>query len=89
LSTLDAPRTITIHLRASATLRNRLPALGGANALDLPLPAESTLRDLAAAIGLDLERERIVCVVNNRIALPDSSLQDGDQVRVMHHVAGG
>ena len=69
--------TITVQLRVSPTLRHRLPAFAGTTAADVSLPAGSTVRDLAAAVGLD------------RLAGTDSPLSDGDRVYLMHPSAGG
>lgn len=81
--------TITVQLRVSPTLRHRLPAFACTTAADVSLPAGATVRDLAAAVGLDLGRENLLCGLNGRLAGTDSPLSDGDRVYLMHPSAGG
>ncbi len=81
--------TITVQLRVSPTLRQRLPAFAGATAVDVRLAPEATVRELAMAVGLDLGATNLLCGVNGRLAGPDSPLHDGDRVYLMHPSAGG
>lgn len=80
---------IAIQLRASPTLRHRLPTFEGATAIELHLAPGATVADAAGAVGIDLGIESLVCVLNSRVAEPGDELHDGDQVRLMHRIAGG
>jgi len=80
---------ITVHLRVSPTLRHRLSAFAGTTVVEMRLAPGALVRDLAAAVGVDLDAEPLLCLVNSRVEQPDSVLHDGDQVRLMHRIAGG
>ncbi len=84
-----AESAIVVHLRVSPTLRHRLPAFAGARSLRLELAPGATVRDAAAAIGLDLAAEGVIAVVNGQAVRADGELHDGDQLRLMHRIAGG
>lgn len=81
--------TITVQVRVSPVLRHRLSAFAGRTAIGVSLPPGATVRDLAAAVGLDLGHESLLCGVNGRMARPDSPLQNGDTVHLMYPIAGG
>ncbi len=80
---------IVVHMRIAPTLRRRLAAFGEARSLDLELAPGATVRQAVAAIGLDPAAEALIAVVNGRVVPLEAELHDGDQLRLMHRLAGG
>lgn len=80
-----------IKLRLYATLRDYLPAGGGSEAA-LDLPAEATVPDALAALGVPVALAHIVLINGRHVLRPDVAtrrLADGDQLAVFPAIGGG
>ena len=84
-----AKGTILVRLRVAPTLRHSLRAFAGAKEIDVLLAEGASVDDLAGAVGLDLAQMGLLCVLNDRVVPAETALQQGDQVRLLHRLAGG
>jgi len=87
LTPMDA--TIVVRLRVAPTLRHTLPAFAGAKEIEVHLTQGARVYDLAVAVGLDMVQMGLLCVLNGQIASAEATLQQGDEVRLLHRLAGG
>ena len=81
--------TIAVRLRVAPTLRHSLSAFAGAKEIEVRLAPGARVHDLAASVGLDMAQLGLVCVLNGQIAAAEATLQQGDEVRLLHRLAGG
>jgi len=82
---------MNITLKLYATLRDYLPtASGGVTALELP--AEATISDALAAVGVPIAQAHIVLINGRHVLRPDipsRRLNENDQVAVFPAIGGG
>ena len=81
--------TIVVRLRVAPTLRHSLSAFAGAKEIEVRLSPGARVHDLATSVGLDMAQLGLVCVLNGQIAAAEATLQQGDEVRLLHRLAGG
>ena len=78
---------ISVQVKLFATLRQRFPDLAIGEAMELELPAGTTVSQLIQQ--LDLPDQAKVVFVNNIIREEDHMLQAGDVVGIFPPVGGG
>jgi molybdopterin converting factor small subunit len=88
--TTASQSTITIRCRLFGRYADAL----GVEALDLDLAPDASTRDAVAALRSQLENaelipERPLVAINQRHALPDARLRDGDELAILPPLAGG
>jgi sulfur carrier protein ThiS len=77
---------ITIFLHT--TLQRQNPD-GPVGQLTASIPAGSTLADLLDQLGVELDVENTLLVVNGRTVILSQQLSDGDQVHLIPAISGG
>ena len=80
---------IVVRLRVPPTLRHSLSAFSGAREIEVRVAPGASISDLAAMAGLDVAQGGLLCALNGRITDAKAILQHGDQVRLIHRLAGG
>lgn len=79
---------MSVHVKLSTTLRLAVPAYDPVSGLIVDLPGQTTVRALAARIGLEEGAIKII-MVNGRHASFETSLKRGDRVAFFPAVGGG
>jgi len=77
---------ITIHLHT--TLQRSSPQ-GLIRQLEVEVSPGDTLRDLCARLGIAVDEENTLLVVNHCNVGPDQVLSDGDDVHLIPAISGG
>ena len=76
-----------VEVKAFATLRAFLPP-GSRQSSPLDVPAGSTVRDAARALGI-ADEVALIALLNGREADPGDPLQEGDVVTLFPPLSGG
>lgn len=79
---------MSVHVKLSTTLRLVVPDYDPALGLTVDMPEQTTVRDIAARIGLEEGAVKII-MVNGRHASFETSLKSGDRVAFFPAVGGG
>ncbi len=79
---------MVVTVRLHTTLRRETPE-GIVDRLTLDLAPGATMRTLVEALGISLRDDAILLVVNGRIADVDTTLAEGDEVRLIPAMSGG
>ena len=79
---------MVVTVRLHTTLRRETPG-GIVDRLTLDLASGATMRTLVEALGISLRDDAILLVVNGRIADVDTTLAEGDEVRLIPAMSGG
>lgn len=77
---------VTVHLH---TILQRETPEGMQRKLDVTLLSGSSIADLALDLGVELQLEALLLVVNGRIVQATDPLQEGDQVHFMPAFSNG
>jgi sulfur-carrier protein len=80
--------TITVRVKAFATLTQHLPDAMPGQPMEINLPASATIQMLVEQIGLPRGEVKVV-FVNGRARPPDWELADGDEIGIFPPVGGG
>jgi molybdopterin converting factor small subunit len=75
-------------VRLHATLRRKTEQ-GLQDRLDLELEPGATVASALEALGISIDDESVMVVVNRRMLTADQPLADGDEVRLMPAISGG
>jgi len=77
---------ITVYLHT--TLQRRTPE-GLQRRMRVSLPPACCLSDILDRLAIPLDEESILLVINGRVARPDQTLADGDEVHLIPALSGG
>jgi molybdopterin converting factor small subunit len=77
---------VTVHLH---TILQRQTPDGPVRELRERLPEGTTLTQLMERMGVRLDPDALLLVVNGRLVQPDCILSDGDEVHLMPALSGG
>ena len=70
------------------TLQRKI-TVGSSGHLAVELPGDSSVASLLNQMGIDVDIENTLLVVNSRIAELGQQLSDGDQVHLIPAISGG
>jgi molybdopterin converting factor small subunit len=79
---------LVVTVRLHATLRRKTEQ-GLQDRLELGLEPGATVASALAALGISVDDESVMWVVNRRMVTADQPLADGDEVRLMPAISGG
>lgn len=77
---------VSVHLH---TILQRQTPQGLIRRLEVELPGGSRVADLLKTLEIALPVEALMLAVNGRVAEPETTLQDGDEVNLMPAISGG
>jgi molybdopterin converting factor small subunit len=79
---------VVVTVRLHTTLRRTGPD-GAQDRLVLDLAPGATVQDVLDTLGIVMQDDAVLLVVNNRIAGAETALADGDEVRLIPAMSGG
>jgi molybdopterin converting factor small subunit len=77
-----------VTVRLYATLRQPAPD-GLRNRLEVELPAGATVVDLLREIGLPVDPDHVMALIDTRRVEPHHPLRSGDEVKLFPPISGG